>query len=122
MRACKNCHKLFEPKANNSRYCSLSCRYEAQIKRNRISRQKKKATATTKTLPWKYCNRTDCLYYNDSWNYLNKCDYLWLTGKLRGCGRGEDCTKYIQATREARKKYRNSVIREDEEGRNKAIF
>lgn len=54
------------------------------------------------------CKRTDCLYYSPKVDY-NGCDYCFLTGNLRGCQRGEECTKYRYATEQQRLQYRTEV-------------
>lgn len=113
MKICPVCQKEFEVKSSFSYqiYCSVQCREE----NNKIKRRKQRPKK------WKYCNRRDCLYFCDTKDY-NRCDYNWLTGNLRDCGRGAECTRYKHATPSERKKYRNSVLRKDEEGRNKSIF
>lgn len=38
------------------------------------------------------CKRTDCMYMANQ-NHLHTCDYILMTGHMRGCP-VEDCTKY----------------------------
>ena len=101
------CNKEFEPAHNNQKYCSVKCRNKATA----ISEAKKRGTLPRK--PWHYCKRKDCLYYHDTKNFDNRCDYLWLTGQPRGCGRGAECTKYKHSTPKKREEYRNSILKED---------
>lgn len=37
--------------------------------------------------------------YRSSTKYLNGCDYLYLTGKMRGCPAGDECTRYEEGPR-----------------------
>ena len=105
---CRFCGKKYESEYKRQKYCSATCRKKARYKSNFPDYQK----------PKKLCNRKDCLYYND---YPNHCDYNYLTGELRGCKGGDSCTRYKKATESERKKYRNKMLREDEQGRNRSI-
>lgn len=64
------------------------------------------------------CKRTDCLYYSPKGDY-NGCDYMYLTGNLRGCQRGEKCTKYRYATEIQKQQYRTEIFEKWEEDRAK---
>lgn len=112
-RICPVCKKAFEVKSSFSYqfYCSAKCREE-----NRKTKRRKQPTKK-----WKYCNLKDCLYYCDSKNSDNRCDYLWLTGQPRECGRGAECTKYKHSAPKEREKYRNSIIKEENGVKNKSI-
>lgn len=122
MKICPICGKEFEPAHNNQKYCCPKCQKEAIRLLAKERRLKKKPKNKRKSKPWQHCNRTDCLYYNDSKTPINYCDYNWLTGQLKSCKGGAECTKYKHSTAEERKRYRNSVLKKDEEGRNMSIF
>lgn len=48
-------------------------------------------------MSFKKCNRP-CKYRSGT-PQLNGCDYLYLTGKLRDCPAGKECTKFEQGDR-----------------------
>ena len=64
------------------------------------------------------CKRTDCLYYSPKGDY-NGCDYMYLTGNLRGCPKGTDCIRYKYATEQQRLQYRTEIFEKREEDRAK---
>lgn len=105
-KVCPVCQKEFEPINGRQKYCSLECR-----KTNKIAVSKK----------WKYCNHRDCLYFCDTKDY-NRCDYNWLTGELRDCGRGAECTKYKHSTPSERRKYRNLKLKGNEDGDGRPLY
>ena len=111
-KVCGICGEKFETTNRRKKYCCEQCKVEA----NRIHNRKNYYVEKPST--GKHCNHKDCLYYND---YPNHCDYNYLTGKLRGCKSGNSCTRYKKATESERKKYRNKILREDEQGRNRSI-
>lgn len=104
MKICPVCQKEFKPKSKTQRCCSKECRY------------------SIRKIQWRYCNRKDCLYYNDSVHTYNRCDYNYLTDNLRCCKKGAECTKYKHATPTERRRYRDKILRKDNEGGNKPIF
>lgn len=103
---CPVCQKEFEQTSHRQLYCSVQCR-----KINKIAVSKK----------WKYCNHRDCLYFCDTKDY-NRCDFNWLTGELRDCGRGAECTKYKHATPSERRKYRNLKLKGNEDGDGRPLY
>lgn len=48
-------------------------------------------------MEFKYCRRP-CKYSSGT-PHVNGCDYLYLTGKLRGCPAGKECTKFEKGGR-----------------------
>lgn len=37
--------------------------------------------------------------YRSSTKHLNGCDFMYLTGKMRGCPAGEECTRFEEGQR-----------------------
>lgn len=44
------------------------------------------------------CEKKDCVYRSENCGWLVTCDYLLMTGELRGCPI-EDCDKYTPGER-----------------------
>lgn len=115
-KVCKSCNKEFKSPKNSQQYCCEECRLKAKATRKKAQ---SKSKVDLRANPHKLCNRETCLYHNQPGP--NRCDYFYLTNKLRGCKSGDSCTRYERATESERKKYRNKMLREDEQGRNKSI-
>lgn len=102
-KVCGICGEKFETPNIRKKYCCEKCKVEANRIRNRNKHYIEKPNTS------KHCNRKNCLYYN---KYdLNRCDYFYLTGELRGCKNGDSCTRYKKSTESERRKYRNSKLK-----------
>lgn len=107
---CAHCGKEFEiidSSRNSQKYCSRDCYNEVAKERSKIYRElngkiKSKEPQPTKD-DGKRCKRYGCLYH-PSKTAANSCDYTLVTGKLRGCAPGQDCTCYKRGTKEERKR------------------
>ncbi|MEE0264277.1 MAG: hypothetical protein UD936_01490 [Acutalibacteraceae bacterium] len=113
---CKFCKKEYEARSGTQKYCSEQCRLKAKAVRKKAQ---SKSDIDLRANPHKLCTRKSCLYYSQTGP--NRCDYFYLTNNLRGCKSGEACTRYKKATEDERKKYRNKVLRTDEEGRTLSV-
>lgn len=47
----------------------------------------------------KGCGRKDCFYRSENAGEFVSCDFLLITGELRGCPIGDECTRYKKGDR-----------------------
>lgn len=112
IKSCARCGKEFEiidPSRNSQKYCSRECYNEVSRVKNSERRQRYRETEhniverkSTKE-QGKLCKRYGCLYHPNK-AAANSCDYTLITGKLRGCACGKDCTCYKRGTAKERKR------------------
>lgn len=97
---CVRCGTEFLTNRNNAKYCDEECKRKAAREVFRKARIKaKKEKAHLEPLPWpddRKCKRCRFSMYLQG-HYL--CDYLSITGHMRGCEYGKNCEKFDEKRR-----------------------
>ena len=111
IKKCDWCGKQFQS-SSRKKYCCEECLRLGKNEYARLRSEHKKIKDSYLQSYYttnKLCKRYDCLYHAP-YGSQNACDFCYLTGRLRNCGRGDNCTRYITSTPEEKQQFRTLMM------------